>query len=68
MADVTKKVSVPELRKSEDIKPVKKTPIHYPFWFGGSASCFATFFTHPLDLGKLLRLCMQYVGVWLMTA
>lgn len=53
MADVKKPVSVPELRKSEDVKPLKKTPIRYPFWFGGSASCFATFFTHPLDLGKL---------------
>ncbi|OWY44753.1 mitochondrial carrier [Alternaria alternata] len=53
MADVTKKVSVAELRKSEDVKPIKKTPVHYPFWFGGSASCFATFFTHPLDLVKV---------------
>ncbi|KAF1835994.1 mitochondrial carrier [Decorospora gaudefroyi] len=53
MVDVTKKVTVPELRKSEDVKPIKKTPIHYPFWFGGSASCFATFFTHPLDLVKV---------------
>ena len=24
--------------------------IHYPFWFGGSASCFAAAVTHPLDL------------------
>lgn len=53
MAVLTKKVSAPELKKSED---VKKTPIHYPFWFGGSASCFATFFTHPLDLGKQISL------------
>lgn len=30
-------------------KVVKK--IHYPFWFGGSASCFAAAVTHPLDLG-----------------
>ena len=27
--------------------------VHYPFWFGGSASCFAASVTHPLDLGKL---------------
>lgn len=27
--------------------------IRYPFWFGGSASCFAACVTHPLDLGKL---------------
>jgi hypothetical protein len=26
--------------------------IKYPFWFGGSASCFAACVTHPLDLGK----------------
>ncbi|EMD96057.1 hypothetical protein COCC4DRAFT_184185 [Bipolaris maydis ATCC 48331] len=53
MAQAAKRVTLPELRKSEDVKPVKKTPIHYPFWFGGSASCFATFFTHPLDLVKV---------------
>ena len=35
------------MKKSED---VKITAIHYPFWFGGSASCCATLFTHPLDL------------------
>ncbi|KAF2257972.1 mitochondrial carrier [Lojkania enalia] len=47
-----KAVSVPELRKSEDVK-MDKTPVHYPFWFGGSASCFAACFTHPLDLVKV---------------
>lgn len=41
--------SGPEVRKSEDV--VTKA-VHYPFWFGGSASCCATLFTHPLDLGK----------------
>jgi len=30
-----------------------KGPIHYPFWFGGSASCFAASVTHPLDLVKV---------------
>ena len=25
--------------------------IHYPFWFGGSASSMAAMVTHPLDLG-----------------
>ncbi|KAI4657853.1 uncharacterized protein J4E78_006242 [Alternaria triticimaculans] len=64
MADVKKPVSVPELRKSEDVKPLKKTPIRYPFWFGGSASCFATFFTHPLDLGKLCTAFMTRFGVY----
>lgn len=26
-------------------------PVHYPFWFGGSASSMAACVTHPLDLG-----------------
>ena len=30
---------------------VKVTAVKYPFWFGGSASCFAACVTHPLDLG-----------------
>ena len=29
----------------------KPKQVHYPFWFGGSASCFAAGVTHPLDLG-----------------
>ncbi|KAH8708657.1 mitochondrial carrier domain-containing protein [Phaeosphaeriaceae sp. PMI808] len=58
MAALTKKVSAPELSKSKD---VKVTPISYPFWFGGSASCCATFFTHPLDLIKV-RLQTQATG------
>jgi dicarboxylate transporter 10 len=62
MAALTKKVSAPELNKSKD---VKVTSIRYPFWFGGSASCFATFFTHPLDLGKLL---LYYRKHWLTIA
>lgn len=61
MAQVTRKVTAPELRKSDDVQPVKKTPIHYPFWFGGSASCFATFFTHPLDLGESLPILVQAI-------
>jgi hypothetical protein len=36
-----------------------KRPIHYPFWFGGSASSMAACVTHPLDLGKLLS-CSRY--------
>ncbi|KAL4879142.1 putative phenylalanyl-tRNA synthetase alpha subunit [Aspergillus karnatakaensis] len=32
--------------------PMKKK-VHYPFWFGGSASCFAAAVTHPLDLVKV---------------
>ncbi|KAL5440778.1 hypothetical protein PMIN05_004803 [Paraphaeosphaeria minitans] len=50
MPALEKEVSAAELRKSQD---VKKKPIYYPFWFGGSASCFAACFTHPLDLGEL---------------
>lgn len=34
----------------------KPTKVHYPFWFGGSASCFAASVTHPLDLGMCLYL------------
>ncbi|KAK5073067.1 Mitochondrial dicarboxylate transporter [Lithohypha guttulata] len=28
-------------------------PIHYPFWFGGSAAAIAAIVTHPLDLVKV---------------
>src|SRR5437667_193040 len=31
--------------------------LHYPFWFGGSASCFAAMVTHPLDLGMIESCC-----------
>ncbi|KAI5289355.1 Mitochondrial dicarboxylate transporter [Ascosphaera aggregata] len=30
--------------------PPSMKKIHYPFWFGGSSSCFAAMVTHPLDL------------------
>lgn len=30
-----------------------RKPIHYPFWFGGSASSMAACVTHPLDLVKV---------------
>ncbi|KAF1929234.1 mitochondrial carrier [Didymella exigua CBS 183.55] len=39
-----------EASKSAD---VARKAVHYPFWFGGSASCCATLFTHPLDLVKV---------------
>ncbi|KAH9211714.1 mitochondrial carrier domain-containing protein [Leptodontidium sp. 2 PMI_412] len=32
----------------------------YPFWFGGSASCFAACMTHPLDLD--IRACFRNNG------
>lgn len=34
------------------VKHTAAPAIRYPFWFGGSASCFAACVTHPLDLGK----------------
>ncbi|KAF2636473.1 mitochondrial carrier [Massarina eburnea CBS 473.64] len=55
MTDATKPVSGREMRKSKDVKVAQ---ISYPFWFGGTASCMATLFTHPLDLVKV-RLQMQ---------
>ncbi|KAF2277607.1 mitochondrial carrier [Westerdykella ornata] len=47
MTALQKQVPAGQLRKSEDRV---KAPLHYPFWFGGSASCLAACFTHPLDL------------------
>jgi dicarboxylate transporter 10 len=38
----------------------KPKQVHYPFWFGGSASCFAAGVTHPLDLG------MFGVMIWIL--
>ncbi|KAK2733490.1 Mitochondrial dicarboxylate transporter [Myotisia sp. PD_48] len=36
------------------VSPVSTKPaLHYPFWFGGSASCCAAVVTHPLDLVKV---------------
>ncbi|KAF2741050.1 mitochondrial carrier [Polyplosphaeria fusca] len=56
MPALDKKVTAREVQKSQD---VRKVPIHYPFWFGGSASCFAACFTHPLDLVVKVRLQTQ---------
>lgn len=44
--------------KKEQDNVVKKPksgspPIHYPFWFGGSAAAMAAVVTHPLDLVKV---------------
>lgn len=39
----------------------KPKQLHYPFWFGGSASCFAASVTHPLDLGMFLIIPSIYV-------
>ncbi|KAL2219508.1 hypothetical protein M432DRAFT_611637, partial [Thermoascus aurantiacus ATCC 26904] len=40
-----------KLEDSRAQQPRQK--VHYPFWFGGSASCFAAAVTHPLDLVKV---------------
>ncbi|KAG9233910.1 hypothetical protein BJ875DRAFT_484705 [Amylocarpus encephaloides] len=34
-------------------KAWERAHLRYPFWFGGSASCFAACVTHPLDLVKV---------------
>ncbi|RDW75610.1 mitochondrial carrier-4 [Coleophoma crateriformis] len=36
-------------------KKWERGQVRYPFWFGGSASCFAACVTHPLDLVKVCR-------------
>jgi len=53
-----------ELKQVRKDKDVGKTPVHYPFWFGGSASCFAACVTHPLDLSKFGGFCepLKLVG------
>ncbi|KAF2200512.1 mitochondrial carrier [Delitschia confertaspora ATCC 74209] len=58
----TDKVNAAELSKSRD---VQNKPIRYPFWFGGSASCFSACVTHPLDLVKVN--CMPDSSVRLQT-
>lgn len=35
-------------------QPNSHANIKYPWWFGGSASCFAVCLTHPLDLSEYL--------------
>ena len=46
---------MPQSRSGGVNQQLHKQPpqdIHYPFWFGGGASCFAACVTHPLDLGE----------------
>lgn len=50
----SEKFEVSQPQQAVHSPPVKK-PVHYPFWFGGSASCFAAGVTHPLDLGMSLQ-------------
>jgi dicarboxylate transporter 10 len=44
----------------------KKTAIQSPFWFGGAASCLATFVSHPFDLTKvrLQTLKVEHTTAW----
>jgi hypothetical protein len=43
-----------ELKVSQFRNAHQSSPkLHYPFWFGGSASSFAAMVTHPLDLGMI---------------
>ncbi|CEO60440.1 Putative Oxoglutarate/malate carrier protein [Penicillium brasilianum] len=57
MADSGKMLEAPvaHARVAPVSTPVqsKQKKVHYPFWFGGSASCFAAGVTHPLDLVKV---------------
>ena len=57
MADSGKMLEAPHSRVVP-VQPAQSKPkkVHYPFWFGGSASCFAAAVTHPLDLGMFLFL------------
>lgn len=41
------------------------TQIHYPFWFGGSASSMAACVTHPLDLGTPARRTFSRAYKWI---
>jgi hypothetical protein len=34
---------------------VSESPLQYPKWFGGSASCMAAVCSHPLDLGTCIN-------------
>lgn len=50
--------AVQQPRQTNKKIQVEKAVLRYPFWFGGSASCFAACVTHPLDLGKFS--CNQF--------
>ncbi|KAK9574331.1 Mitochondrial dicarboxylate transporter [Aspergillus fumigatus] len=45
-----------KLEESQQAARAAVKKVHYPFWFGGSASCFAAMVTHPLDLVKVYLL------------
>lgn len=62
MADSGKLLSAPAAHSR--VAQSKPKKVHYPFWFGGSASCFAAGVTHPLDLG----MCSYNMYMWLLSA
>ncbi|KAK4252009.1 mitochondrial carrier domain-containing protein [Corynascus novoguineensis] len=45
--------STATMTKGDRDNAATSRPIHYPFWFGGSASSMAACVTHPLDLVKV---------------
>jgi len=52
----------PEARKEAVFQEKKHNDLHYPWWFGGSASCFAVTLTHPLDLSTATLLLPMTVA------
>ena len=61
MADSGKMLEVSPHRVVPVQTQSKPKQVHYPFWFGGSASCFAASVTHPLDLGMCLISSLNYI-------
>jgi len=46
--------TTPPAKENDDPRPKsEQPPLHYPFWFGGSAASMAAVVTHPLDLIKV---------------
>lgn len=63
-------IAVEQQQREEKKKvsaPVMTRKVHYPFWFGGSASCFAASVTHPLDLGNF-PLTPDYIRIYYLEA
>ena len=57
------KLSAEQAKELSRKKQSEKEHMRYPFWFGGSASCFAACVTHPLDLGTFLSLCHSPIAL-----
>lgn len=58
MASRTPSRSEQQAKELSRKKAWEKEHMKYPFWFGGSAGCFAAYVTHPLDLGKAQLSCL----------